>query len=184
MLPAGHHRSSDDIVERSKRMLGAAGLIGGERNKVNMCVCTGVSSPASTEEKRPLVVEQKSSVFSRLGLTNDTPLPTQQSRHGVKSRLGSRVTLRGEEEEEMVVSDPASVHSRLGPRKKSEPAEVTMKRMRPTSASVLSRPTMVADELELSEQVTIHDRLELQTAAATRGRGSAGKRSVVFQRLY
>lgn len=136
---------------------------------------------ASTEEKRP-VIDQKSSVFSRLGLTNES-LPAQQS-VSVKSRLGSRVTLTEEEQVDMVVADPTSVHSRLGPRKKSEPAEVTMKRIRPTSASVLSRPTMVADEMELGEQVAIHDRLELQTAPAKRGRGSAGKRSVVFQRLY
>ena len=150
-------------------------------------MCQSLSLPlfyfsASSEEKRPVTIEHKSSVFSRLGLTNESP-PTQQS-HSVKSRLGSRVTLTGEEEENMVVADPTSVHSRLGPRKKSEPAEVTMKKIRPTSAGVLSRPTMVADELELGEQVNIHDRLELQAAPAKRGRGSAGKRSVVFQRLY
>lgn len=139
-------------------------------------------------------MEQKSSVFSRLGVTKpEISSPTPQAR-GIKSRLGGRLGQVNDEEEgddgdvmsttTATVPDHAiSVHSRLGPRKNSNVADnsVVVKKMRLGSSTVLVRPTMVADELENGTQTGVHERLQQHGG----GLGQAkGKRSVVFKRLF
>lgn len=145
------------------------------------------------------MVEQKSSVFSRLGVTKIVPVAAPLSRaqlQGVKSRLGSRITLTGAGEDSDVLADTVpvafeadpethvSVHSRLGPRRSSGEDNSTVKKRKFLVPTLLSRPTMVADELEIRKPTGIHARLTQSTVTLSQGRPALGKRSVVFQQLH
>ena len=158
-----------------------------------------ISSLALVAEVKRPVMEQKSSVFSRLGVTKIIPVTAPSPRlqlQSVKSRLGSRITLTGDSEDTSEALTDAvpvaleagpethvSVHSRLGPRRSMEDNSAVKKR-KIIAPSQLSRPTMVADEVEDRMPTGIHARLKQGSGTLAQRRGPLGKRSVVFQQLH